>query len=167
MRACLPWASDLEALPPSRPPAPAMGTRGPPGLLLHPSLFSIPSSSLLVWGARAGSWGTGCKGRGRGWEWGAPSLFQPRQHEFAIPPPPPPLFFPCLADATVLDAGVLYEVETDALYNVSSLFRLSFSTVAVSAYAVAEGCNVLDGSPGQHNVLAVRRLVSRCCSGLR
>jgi hypothetical protein len=63
------------------------------------------------------------------------------------------------ADATVLDAEVLYELETNAYFNVSRLFRFSMSSLAYTSGVMAGGCDIPDLSEGEHNYMAVRRVV--------
>lgn len=59
------------------------------------------------------------------------------------------------ADATVLDAGLLFEIGSDMTFNVSSLLRFNFGSFAVSR-AVVDACPKLDFSNSYHNLLAVR-----------
>ena len=60
------------------------------------------------------------------------------------------------ADATVLDAGALYEIETGSLFNVTALARLNLGTLAVSHRVIADGCNRLDATQGSQNFMVVR-----------
>lgn len=71
------------------------------------------------------------------------------------PPQPPSASSLPAADASVCDAGLLYEIETGAYFNVTRLFHYDMGSLTVARRVLSQGCPVMDPTQGQHNYMAV------------